>query len=283
MKTSKYFFLFLFSIVLFTACQKEDPIIDDQQRMAPTLPPLESMLMAFPSAEDVDTTNLIGSQPGQAEPRGGNSYKNWVYSALNLVAWNTAITLHSAIPFASFAEAFNHRPEFQGNGVWLWAYDYNFNGSRFKAELTGQYISNTEVQWDMTISKVGGFQNVKWYTGVITTDGKSGSWSLSYNPNNPTPYLQIDYKETNDNGSGLLRYTNIEAGNNDKGDYIEYREDKDPNADYDRAYDVFKAKDNNLLEIQWNEINKNGRVKNPKEFGTSEWQCWDTEFLDTDC
>ena len=66
------------------------------------------------------------------------------------------------------------------------------------------------------------------------------------------------------------------AGN---GDYIEWRTMN--GTDYDRAYDVFL--DNNLLEIQANEVEENGRVKDPNHFNDSEWHCWDSSKFSIDC
>jgi len=80
-----------------------------------------------------------------------------------------------------------------------------------------------------------------------------------------------------------LRYENVISGDPDEGDYIEYREDRTGTATYDRAYDVFQIQEDNLLEIQWNEENSFGRVRNAKHFGNNDWNCWDANFMDIDC
>jgi len=278
MRKMNYVLVVLFGLILMQSCTK-DPVIDEQQGVAPKLPSQESFIMPFSGFEEADTTDLKGGSGA----RNFVTYTNWFTAATNIVVWNAVIVLNMAVPVASFAEAFRHDGEYQGNGIWLWAYSYTVHGKSYEAELTGQFLNEGEVQWDMFISEVGGFSKVHFYTGVVTTDGTKGEWTLNFQPNNPTPYLNISYNRDDANGTASIRYTNIIPSSPDQGDYIEYRENTDASLQFDRAYDVYRVAQDNLLEIEWHEQNKEGRVKNPEHFNDSEWRCWDTNFIDIDC
>ena len=266
-------------IGLFQSCTK-DPIVGEDPGTAPTLPPMETFVMPFNGFEDVDTT---GKAAGASNSRTVDNYGNWFYAAGNVVVWNAVVALNMAIPIASYAEAFNHKAEFQGNGIWLWAYDFVGEGSTYQAELTAQFVSATEVQWDMYITQVGGFSKVHWYSGVTATDRTKGEWTLNYLPNNPTPYLKIDYARNFAEGTASIRYTNIIPGNKDNGNYIEYGENHNLTSGMNRTYEVFDASDDRKLMIEWSKEQKYGRVKDAGYFGDSDWHCWDEEFKNMDC
>jgi len=278
MKSIKLISLLLLSIFLMQSCTNDDSFNSGKENdtVAPELPPMQSFIMPFTGFEDADTTGIIE----QSNNRSVGTYRNWFYAATNLVIWHTAVTVNMALPLASFAEAFNHDPVYAGNGIWKWSYDVNDNGNVFLCVLSGQFISDEEIQFDMHVSKAGGFNSVHWYQGNITDNGDTGIWVFNDQPNNPRKVLQLEYG-TNDTGVGMIRFTNINNQSTDLGDYIEYREA--PGATYDRAYDVFKTKNDNLLEIQWKESFDYGRVKSPIFYNDSDWHCWDEEYMDTDC
>jgi len=275
MKNLSLIVVLMLALATFQSCEKDDAT---DEGVAPELPPVESFIMPFDGFEDADTTGLVVS-----DDKSGVSYYNWFYSATNLVVWNTVLTLNLAIPVAAFGEAFNHEAEYLGDGIWSWKYTSDFNGQTYESELTAQFINSEEIQWDMYIAQVGGFSKVNWFTGITHVDGKSATWTLNYDPYNPKAFVQIDFEENVANGVGFIRYTNIIPNHKDNGDYLEYREIVNPTVEFDRAYDIFRNSTDNLLEIQWNEANGNGRVKNNAEFGDDEWHCWDTEFLNTEC
>jgi hypothetical protein len=279
MKKISYVLVLLLGVTLLQSCVK-DPVMNEDPGVAPELPMLETFVMPFQGFDDADTSNINKSID---KARNFVTHFHWFYAASNIVIWNTYLSLHMVIPVASFAEAFNHDPVYQGSGIWLWAYSVEENGETFYAELTAQFLSDKEVQWDMSISQVGGFSKVHWYTGVISVDGSKGSWTVNYLPENPTPYLRIDYQGDEATGEGSIRYTNIIPGHVDMGDYIEYREFPSSRPEHNRAYDVYRIAEDNLLEIEWNEENHNGRVKNQKAFNDDNWHCWDENFVDIDC
>lgn len=279
MKKMRFLLLLLTVVTLFVSCEKE-PVDTPNDATAPQLPPEESFIMPFTGFENADTTGFKGKD--SFEEKSGPSYGNWFIAASNVVVWNTVIGLSTAVPVASFREAFNHQPTYAGQGVFVWAYDFKVAGKTYIAKLSGQFIDNNEnIKWEMKISQVGGFTDVVWYTGIVSENLKQASWTLNYNADNPQTFIGIDYELDATGKVFTLRYTNIIPGSPDKGDYIEYR--VLPGQDFNRNYDVYRIQEDNLLEIEWNVPSSEGHVRNPAHFMDTDWHCWNAFKMDVDC
>lgn len=268
-------FAVVFSVGLFQSCEKEPTVSQDE--IAPPIPPLETFLMDFKTYEDLDTPGVNST----IEIRNNPTYVNWFHAGSNLLFWNTVVSVEMAIPVASFAAAFNHQAVPIGNATFLWTYDVEIFGETYIAALTGQFLSLEEVLWEMKVSKVGGFTDVTFYTGIVRTDFTEANWTVYHKPYNPEPLVSIEFQRNATNDDVSLNYTNIVPDGPFNGHYIEYRSESA--ADLNRMYDVFRGSDIDFLEIEWNEPNRNGRVRHPKRFNDSEWHCWDTELRDTEC
>jgi hypothetical protein len=265
-------------ILLLPSCEKDnltDPNDPYAGQEAPQLPSPATFIL--PISEDFQEEFSGG------EELSTRTINNWGHAVVNIVVWNTVLTAHLAVPVAAFYESFNHEAVYQGFGVWLWEYSVTDASGTYNAKLYGELLVSEEVKWDMYVSKVGGFQNVHWYTGITAWDESYANWTLNFNPDNPMPFIQADYQADNGSGVGAIRYTNIIPGNAGNGGYIEYREGEYNGGEFNRAYDVFQVELDNLLEINWNETDKHGRVKDFKKFGDYDWHCWDGNFQDTEC
>ncbi len=272
MKKLSFALVLFLSVFLMQSCQKDDltTTVDPQGQKAPELPKVESFVMPFTAFEefredDSRTTN------------------NWLYAASNVVIWNLVLTQQLIIPVASFYESFNHSAEYQGGGVWLWAYEVDDNGTTYHAELYGELLVGNEVKWDMYISEEGGFPQMHWYSGITANDGSYATWTLNHEPNNPTPFIEINYQENDGNGFETIRYTNIIPGIPENGGYIEYKESASQGTEFNRIYDIYKSEIDNLLEINWNNPSNEGRVKDAEYFQDNEWHCWGSNLQNIDC
>lgn len=279
MKNSLYLFALLLVVTFFSSCEQNDLVDSQAQYETPVVPPAE--IYTIPT----EALNHASADTADAH-RHGISYRNWVHSALNVFAWNTVIAINGAIPLASFARALNEDPVYIGNGTFEWSYTYRapIAGDVYDIVLTAKYINNREdVEWVMTTSQRGGFSNFEWYRGVVSRDHTEASFILNHQPNNPEPYISIDYKLEPNTEEASIRYTNIIPTHEGRGGYIEYRVNSDH--PYNRAYDVKAgpAEPTNFLQIQWNAPTNEGRVKHEKFYGDTEWHCWDTDLRDTDC
>ena len=274
MKKLSFVLILALATILMQSCQKDtltDPTTDPYAgREAPQLPSAETFVIPLSPFSDP-----------KASPK---TINNWGYSVANVLVWNTALTLHLAIPTLAFYASFQHEGEYQGDGVWLWAYEVNGDdGAAYQAELYGELLASEEVKWDMYISKAGGWSQVHWYSGITANDESYANWTLNFNPENPTPFIGIEYQRDNGSGLGAIRYTNIIPDVPENGGYIEYRKATDTSSEFDAAYDVYKAEIDNLLEINWNSVNKNGRVKDAEKYEDEAWHCWGENLRDTEC
>lgn len=242
--------------LLFTACQKEAIV---NQGTPPTLPPANSMVIDFSSFNDAGKTGDI------------ESVQNWGFAATNVGIWHTLLSVQMIIPVTAYLESFNHNAQFN-NGTWTWTYDFNPANNPHTATLEA-FVENNEVNWSMKISN-NNVSNFEWFTGISNLDGSGGSWSLNKSINDPSTLLEIEWDKVS-NTDVAVKYTNQNDNN-----YIEYGL---TNSDLNIYYDMYQAANSNLINVEWNRDNRNGRVKNQNHFGNNEWHCWDTNQQDIDC
>lgn len=259
----------LFSLTL-ASCKLKT----EETGSAPTLPETSSFVMSF---DDFDA----GAARDSAMNLVVASTSNYNYAAVNVGVWNLVLQVGLIVPVASFVEAFNHDAKKQSDGSWLWAYAFSVAGIPHTAKLYGKVVNNA-VEWDMYISRAGGYTDFHWYEGSSNIDGTQGTWTLMKDPDNAHAFLSIEWHRNATAGTSDIQYTNIEDGTSGFGDYIHYGVTTD--ATYNAYYDIYDALNDvdqpNLLEIEWNRTTTAGRVKNLAHFGNADWQYWDASHND---
>ena len=244
----------------FNSCEKAPDAME--------LPPAESLVInldAFPSS----TTKALGPE----------SAWNFAHAGLSVLFWNTAVVLNIAIPTVAYAAAFNHDPVYLGDNSWEWSYSVPVNGKTVVARLVGTRIDNETFSMEMTLSENGGFQDFKWFEGVIRYDHTAANWTLAHSPDNGVDYLDIAYTKDFETDVANIRYTVIDPQNELYNDYIDYG--INPEFDFDAHYTISRADTTTMIE--WNTTTDAGRVKDERRFGDTEWHCWDTQLQDVDC
>jgi hypothetical protein len=264
--------------LIWVACDSEDDDYDggvEPESQAPPLPPEGSLLMEF---DDFDTTDQFvkNTTPLVAAA----TIQNWFYSAATAGAWQFVITFTMAVPVASFVAAFDAEPVYDGDGWWVWSYDFTAQSADYSADLKGRIVADS-VEWEMYISKQGVYEDFLWYTGTHDLFATGGQWNLKHNHSNPEPFLQVDWSRDTVTSTGELKYTNIISGSVDFGGYIHYGSTS--GADYDRFYTIYGPSTPKTTEIEWNHSTKAGRVRDEHHFGDSDWHCWDEDLQDMDC
>lgn len=243
-----------------TSCEKSDP-----EPM--NLPPAESLvidLSKFPKSTTKSADAIVG---------------NWLYSSLTVLGWNVVLAVNLAIPVAAYGEAFNHTPVYMGDNTWEWSYSVTVDLKTYDVQLVGSRINNETFSMEMTLSQQGGFQDFKWFEGVIRYDHTMADWTLSHSPQEPTEYLDVHFEKDYESGVGHIRYTVTDPENEIYNSYIEYG--VDPEFDYDAYYTIVK---NELpTYIEWSTITKAGRVMDAVHFQDELWHCWDGQLFDVDC
>ena len=274
MKKLSFVLAIIFSIFLLQSCT-QDQLVDQNAEAAPKLPSEEMFVMPFGDFSEDERRNGMDERTVQ----------NWSYSVGNILIWNSLLSMHLHIPILSFTEALKHDPEYQGSGVWLWSYEVTEdNGDTYEAKLYGELLVTEEVKWDMYVSKVGGFQDLNWYSGITANDESYAHWTINFDTENPKPFVTIDFERNNNAGAASIRCTNIVTNTPGNGGYIEFREGDGTATDgFDRAYDVYKVETDNLLEINWDSNDNNGRVKDVQRYNDTQWHCWASNGQDTDC
>lgn len=246
-----------------SGCQKED------KEKAPQLPPESAFAMVFSDFEH------------QKDMLANETYVNRSVAVLHVAFWSTTVFLQMAIPAATFKGAFNHEPEFQENGSWLWSYSVNVSQTTFTARLYGKVTGN-QVHWEMYISKTGiaAFTDFLWFTGVSNIGATEGSWTLYNSPGNPVPFVDIVWYNNSDGTKGIT-YTNIVPDGPENGGYITY--EITGNNPYDASYTIFRKSMDNLVEINWNRETKAGQIRDPYHFSDNEFHCWNESGADIAC
>jgi len=247
------------SLLLFTSCKKD--------QVAPALPPLNTFVL---QTADFDSTKANSTKSTLV------TYNNFLHSVGSIIVGNIVLYANLVVPVASYVEAFKHEGVYQSDGSWVWSYNVWAENAIYTAKLRA-YENGDEINWEMKISRsgLGGFTDFKWYDGISKKDGSSGVWNI-YQKNwlnhaNEGKALNIDWVK--DSKIKYERTLGVDAGA-----YIEYGNSV---GDFDRYYNINYQ--SNLMEIQWNTINKNGRVKNPKTYLDEMWHCWNNLVQDVAC
>ncbi|MEM9546608.1 MAG: hypothetical protein AAGA77_11590 [Bacteroidota bacterium] len=275
MKRLIVFLFVLGTLFLFQSCTQENNDDNPDNLAAPSIP--NPALFTIP-------VQSFGVQSGKETSTTRNDKSNWIHAGLSVLVWNTVVFVHTAVPIAAFGNAFDYEAKYIGDLTWEWAYEYQAppaNGSiTYDVTLTGTYIDNNDqVQWTMTVSEQGSGKDFVWYEGIVTVGHSEGTFTVNKDPENPQPYMEIAFQRNTSDNNVTIRFSNVLAGDEGQGDYIEWRTQN--GQEFDRGYDVWNKQ--SLLQIEANEIQKDGRVKHPAHFGDENWHCWDTDQFNIDC
>ncbi len=253
-------------IVTFTSCEKEPEAIK--------LPPDESLVInwdMFPSQA------VRKASEGVEQPT--PTHVNWLYSAGSVVVWNTVIAANMAIPTVAYRAALNNDPVYLGDDIWEWSYSVSINSRTIEAQLTGSRIDKEQFFLEMRLSEHNGFQDFKWFEGVVSSDHSYANWTLYHSPEKPDEYLEIVYNKNFDTEVSNITYTVIDPLNDLYNGSIDFG--IDPGQDFDAHYTIFM--NNNTTSIEWSMETQAGRVKDESRFSDAEWHCWDTLLQDVNC
>lgn len=272
--------------LLLTGCSNKSDL-----SKPPTIPPESSFVMDFSnftSSENASyqTSSVVRlvsfshSQPQQSTSYALGDRSNWSFAAINVGFWNIVGVLGLAIPVASFIESFKHSPVLQSDGSWAWTYNVPVGGATYNAALHGKYIDST-VRWEMYITKQGEYSDFLWYYGESDLSATSGFWVLKNKPSVPTDLIRIDWHRNPADNTGDIKYTNVVPSGPENGGFISFS--KTVSGSFDRAYQIFNKGKNETTYIEWNSVTLEGRVKDALHFGDSNWHCWNSQLINTNC
>ena len=261
-----------FLALLLFACEKESTF-----EAAPTIPPVETMIIDFGKMADATKSAEIAKT-------------NWVYSATTVGTWSIILGTTFAVPVAAFRSAVNTVPTVIDNTTWQWQYEVEGFTSQYLARLVGKLQSN-EIKWEMYISKKGidSFDEFLWFEGTSKIDGNSGQWILYHSAAFPEKTVQIDWKKEGEL-VGEIMYTYIREKNDQRqtdkfnGSTLTYGLQ---NNEFDIYVNVhtwnYTSNSFNDTFIEWNHTAYNGHVKAEHFFNDINWHCWDSQGNDIIC
>jgi hypothetical protein len=236
MKNISWLFLInaLIIVLIISSCSNEEPNAPTGD--SPDIPPQSTFIMDF--SEFPDTASPISL--GKILSPDTLQRTNWGWAAFHVGFWNTLLTITLAVPVAAFAEAFNHEPVQQPDGSWLWSYSVPVGSIIHTAKLYGKTVADG-VEWRMLLTKQGFYEDFEWYTGFSNLPLTEGNWTLNKDPNDPDPFLFIEWNRNAQQNTADIKYTNIVPGDPANGSYIFYGKTNDE--PYNRFYDIFGQKD----------------------------------------
>jgi len=267
--------LIMFALVILLAsiqsCKEEEAFAP---AAAPQIPPQGSFVMDFSDFQSGENQKFYKSTEDI------NTAQNWFRAATHVGFWNLVITTGLAVPARSFVVALNQEAEQYAANKWKWTYEFDVFTDHYEAELHA-ILEGATINWEMYITKVGVYEDFKWYTGTSNLTGTHGTWTLNESPNNRVALLGIEWNRNVEAGTSDIKYENIKTGDENIGGYIFYGI---TNATPLNAfYDLYNAKDNQLINIESSKTTKEGHIKAPHIYGDSQWHCWDSALQDVDC
>jgi len=134
----------------------------------------------------------------------------------------------------------------------------------------------------MYIDKTGtnGFTDFLWFEGT-TIDSTSADWTVYENQAEPSVLFDIEWNSNATQTQSTLKYTYRNSGSLNENSTIEFG--KIPQSTFDRYYSIFLSSENATINIEWDSVLKNGRVKSPNYYKDQLWHCWDEIREDSWC
>jgi hypothetical protein len=243
---------------------------------APTIPPVETLVIPIEDFENSGTGGLICFDTG--------NHSNWDYAAFTVGIWGAILITKLAVPVAAFRASFQHTPVQQPDGSWIWLYSVNIGNATYTAKLHAQFtteVITAGIHWSMNISKEGEYQDFLWYYGECDLPATEGFWILKDSPANPTDLLQIDWSRDISTGTHAVTYTNIVPGDPENGGYIDVEYTKEN--PYDYIWDLYNKSGGNHTYIGWSSTTGEGRVQDFQHFGNDDWHCWASNHTNVTC
>jgi len=248
------------------SCDKENT---DER---PDLPPWESLFMDFSDFADgpAQTKSIV------------STYDNFFQAFTTVAFWNSVTTVTMALPAAAYYNItlMSSSPEYLGDSRWEWSKEFKVQNVDYIATLTGERLNNEEFSMEMKIA-LAAIPNIKtvWFDGIIRYDHTHAEWNLYKNDPTNVRILQVEWNKDFETGIADMIYTYVEPGANEFGSYIMFG--IIPGSDYDAYYTVSLAA--GTVNIEWDRQSKAGRIKDPVNWGDSDWHCWNDLLQDIVC
>jgi len=269
-KLLKFSLTFLLTLLICFECEK-NPVDEEPDATAPTLPPASSMKL------DISLFNTnTGSLAKVADPESKANFNNTV---IRVAFINTAVLVGLSVPTVVFVAALSEKPSLEPNGKFHWVYEVKQGLMTFKAELVGWIeINESKIKWEMYITNSNykpALEKFKWYDGWSNLENNKGQWFF-YNPQKPysaEQVIQIDWQYNNEKDRNLT-FTNVANGVPNNGDILKYSV-----LNTDCKIEFFDKSENFDSIIFWDAITTAGYLKVPN-YNNGQPAYWDENHDD---
>lgn len=210
-----------------------------------------------------------------------DSGSNWGLSYLAIQNWVPILTDTLDVPLSAINGLIGREPEYKsGISRWIYEYDFAFDGARYQARMEA-LVTSQGTGWEMFITRDLVFEEFKWFTGKTAADGLSGEWQVNKSWNDPVNFLEIEWFKSEADQISNFIYRIKDSRIPERSDFIIF--ENDPSAEFNIKYDIYDSSLDNLTEVEWNNGNKTGRIRDIVIFDNVDFQCWDGNLKNIDC
>ncbi len=247
-----------FMFFLFDACT---PI----EKTPPVIPSVESLSFDFSYFEQNITEDT-----------------HYAFAIERISTWKALLQDSINIHYTTLSETSYNDFEFQKDETWLMNFAFDIEDINYYANFFG-IIEPDTVLFKTFLS----FETdtLSFLEGKFFNNTKTGEWIL----NKPgfdedTIYTGIKFMSV-DWSLDSLDQTEIKFTDNQTGlsnlNYILYKDSVD--TEYSSYVNVYESGSDNHSVIEWNNLTKKGRIKDPLHFSDENWHCWDKTYKNIDC
>lgn len=269
MKSVSYALLIAILFIGLSGCGDDSTSTDIEE--APQTPNLEQ---AQPDVSFFEENNL------QKEIATEGATTNNYNQAKSTVLFNSILFSFGQSYNMLFTEASQEEATFD-NGVWEWAYSYNYQGVSADFRTTAEEVANS-MRWATFWSYDDGqdisFENYKVFEGTISNDESSGDWTF-YAPDpeleEETPFMTSTWDITSETEKEIILEIFGEAIDEENTGKVATVYFEQNGAEFSMTFEF--TDDENYL-VTWNTDTNIGSIT----FG-GETLCWDENFQDAEC
>ena len=236
--------------------------------------PKEKVAPVFPPENNISIDFSYFISPPESTGNYAHAFQTSVYWAHLLT---DSLTLYKNMLNTISDKKFSYQDEN------TWMINSVLNSGTDKYDINYFEIVNADtVETKMFFTLDSTYTDLLLFDGYFFSDSTTGYRQINKPDTSNTylKFLKIDWNIISENEKEI-QFTNILTDNSKNGSFIFYKDSVD--SQYNVYLDFFdKATDNHSF-IEYNKTSFSGRIKDEQYYGDTDWHCWDTERLDTNC
>lgn len=245
--------------------------------VAPVVPPQAAFAFDF-GLFDTPESRAYAETGELSREADSVTHLNWLNAAIRVLYLDAILTKALTPPATVLAIALNQAPTYQGQGTWLFAFDYTDNaGVEVSVRLYATVDTVGEiVTWEMVVSSNEHdpvLVDFLWFEGETSLVSDAGYFLFHETDGRDAARMtyELDVAERS------LLFEALDVESEDVGDFVRYSVDGD---DVEvRVHDDSEGID---TVMEWSETTHAGSITAP-DYNEGERACWDEQLLDVVC